>query len=69
MMGFLFNRLGFFMSHIISSFIRLIKLDIHLDLFLTLCTVVTTAPGQHNAADRGAAHQAGLPLTAINSML
>src|SRR5208337_3710727 len=33
MMGFLFNRLGFFMSDIISPFIRLIKLDIHLDLF------------------------------------
>jgi hypothetical protein len=28
-MGFLFNRLGFFMSDIISPFVRLIKLDIH----------------------------------------
>src|SRR5271165_6352961 len=32
MMGFLFNRLGFFMSDIISPFIRLVKLDIHLNL-------------------------------------
>src|SRR5271157_293270 len=34
MMGFLFNRLGFFISDIISSFVRLFKLDIHLFLFL-----------------------------------
>src|SRR5271169_1711005 len=34
MMGFLFNRLGFFMSDIVSSFVRLIKLDIHLSLFI-----------------------------------
>jgi hypothetical protein len=32
-MGFLFNRLGFFMSDIISPFVRLIKLNIHLLLF------------------------------------
>src|SRR5271157_5289587 len=32
MMGFLFNRLGFFISDIISSFVRLFKLDIHLKL-------------------------------------
>src|SRR5271157_1333359 len=32
MMGFLFNRLGFFISDIISSFVRLFKLDIHLFL-------------------------------------
>jgi len=31
MMGFLFNRLGFFISDIISPFVRLIKLGIHLD--------------------------------------
>src|SRR5271166_2610240 len=33
MMGFLFNRLGFFISDMISPFVRLIKLGIHLDLF------------------------------------
>src|SRR5271157_1069546 len=29
MMGFLFNRLGFFISDILSPFVRLFKLDIH----------------------------------------
>src|SRR5271165_6649031 len=33
MMGFLFNRLGFFISDIISPFVRLIKLGIHLSFF------------------------------------
>src|SRR5271157_319979 len=32
MIGFLFNRLGFFMSDIISPFVRLFKFDIHLKL-------------------------------------
>src|SRR5208337_1472743 len=32
MMDFRFNRLGFFMSDIISPFVRLFKLDIHLVL-------------------------------------
>ena len=36
MMGFLFNRLGFFISDIISSFVRLFKLDIHLNLLTTV---------------------------------
>ena len=31
-MGFRFNRLGFFISDIISPFVRLFKLDIHLSL-------------------------------------
>src|SRR5271165_3014480 len=31
MMGFLFHRLGFFISDMISPFVRLIKLDIHLN--------------------------------------
>ena len=35
-MGFLFNRLGFFISDIISPFVRLIKLDIQLSLLLRL---------------------------------
>src|SRR5271157_274797 len=30
MMDFRFNRLGFFISDILSSFVRLFKLDIHL---------------------------------------
>src|SRR5271157_3316533 len=40
MMDFRFNRLGFFISDILSSFVRLFKLDIHLSLFrgLTLGT-------------------------------
>src|SRR5271166_4478910 len=33
MMGFLFNRLGFFISDILSPFVRLFKLDIHLIFF------------------------------------
>ena len=33
MMGFLFNRLGFFISDIISPFVRLIKLDIQLNFY------------------------------------
>jgi hypothetical protein len=33
MMGFLFNRPGFFISDIISPFVRLIKLYIHQYLF------------------------------------
>src|SRR5271157_2105170 len=33
MMGFLFNRLGFFISDILSPFVRLFKLDIHLNLY------------------------------------
>src|SRR5208337_4182283 len=32
MMDFRFNRLGFFISDILSPFVRLFKLDIHLDL-------------------------------------
>ena len=46
-MGFLFNRLGFFMSDIISSFVRLFKLDIHQNL---LATVI---PGQGRAVAGG----------------
>src|SRR5271157_5617048 len=33
MMDFRFNRLGFFISDILSSFVRLFKLDIHLSIF------------------------------------
>ena len=32
-MGFRFNGLGFFITDIMSPFVRLIKLDIHLSLF------------------------------------
>src|SRR5271157_3623953 len=36
MMDFRFNRLGFFISDIISSFVRLFKLDIHLRVYVGL---------------------------------
>src|SRR5271157_921949 len=53
MMGFLFNRPGFFMSDIVSSFIRLIKLDIH----LAINTGGGDAPGL-NAVIHGAVYAA-----------
>src|SRR5271165_5070902 len=43
MMGFLFNRLGFFISDMISPFVRLIKLDIHQNNFGVFATTL-----QHN---------------------
>jgi len=52
-MGFLFNRPGFFMSDIVSSFIRLIKLDIH----LAINTGGGDAPGL-NAVIHGAVYAA-----------
>jgi len=36
MMDFRFNRLGFFISDILSPFVRLFKLDIHLNLLTTM---------------------------------
>src|SRR5271157_2781561 len=45
MMGFLFNRPGFFMSDIVSSFIRLIKLDIHLLLICIPATLLGSLLG------------------------
>src|SRR5271157_5846344 len=48
MMGFLFNRLGFFISDIISSFVRLFKLDIHLTM-LVLVLLEFSVPTQVRA--------------------
>src|SRR5271165_3534023 len=48
MMDFRFNRLGFFISDILSPFVRLFKLDIHLILLaqVLLAVTVIAAPGQ-----------------------
>src|SRR5271165_5098582 len=53
MMGFLFNRLGFFISDIISSFVRLFKLDIHLQLLRHGCRPCPFKVGTAQKTTRG----------------